>query len=136
MSSVTIVSFGDLHNHLYAGKPGYREEGAPVAEVVVDLRQRMRDPHHDPAMRELTGEHQAIVARVKNAPGAPQILGSLAMVAHAMTTGGVPVTIALGCAGGRHRSYVMAEWLASTLRFGGVEVSVVHRDVHLPVVQR
>lgn len=122
--SVTIVSFGYLH-----GNP-------PPAEVVVDLRQRMRDPHHDPAMRELTGAHLPIIAKVKNAPGAPQILGSLAMVAHAMTTGGVPVTIALGCAGGRHRSYVMAEWLAQTLRFGGSEVSVVHRDVHLPVVRR
>lgn len=124
MSPVTIVSFGYLH-----GDP-------PPADVTVDLRQRMRDPHHDPAMRELTGADLAIVARVKNAPGAAQILGSLAMVARAMTEGGGPVTVALGCAGGRHRSYVMAEWLASTLRFGGVEVQVVHRDVHLPVVQR
>lgn len=40
------------------------------------------------------------------------------------------VTFAIGCTGGRHRSVVVAELFAERLRATGVEVSVVHRDVH------
>ena len=39
------------------------------------------------------------------------------------------VTIGVGCTGGRHRSVVVAEALASTLRADGREVNVEHRDV-------
>lgn len=39
------------------------------------------------------------------------------------------ITIALGCTGGRHRSVVLAEELASRLRGAGWSVNVRHRDV-------
>ncbi len=38
--------------------------------------------------------------------------------------------IGVGCTGGRHRSVMIANSLSKSLNKGGVEISVVHRDVH------
>lgn len=120
-TGVTIVSFGYLH-----GPP-------PPADITVDLRKRMRDPHTDPAMRELTGADETIVNKVHNTPGASAIAYGLADLVEAMHVDSVPLTVAIGCAGGRHRSHVMAHWVAELIQMPAV---VVHRDVHLPVAPR
>ena len=39
------------------------------------------------------------------------------------------LSIAIGCTGGRHRSVVLAEELATRLRKDGYEPSVHHRDI-------
>jgi UPF0042 nucleotide-binding protein len=39
------------------------------------------------------------------------------------------VTIGIGCTGGRHRSVMIAEELARTLRRDGYTLRVTHRDV-------
>ena len=121
MTAVTIVSFGYLH-----GPP-------PEADVVVDLRHRLRDPHVDPAFRELTGEDAAVRGKVMNTMGADGIAWSIADLVESLAAAGGPVTIAIGCAGGRHRSYVMAEWVAELVE---CETTVRHRDAHLPVKHR
>jgi UPF0042 nucleotide-binding protein len=38
-------------------------------------------------------------------------------------------TIAVGCTGGKHRSVAMAEELVARLAAGGVDATVVHRDL-------
>ena len=47
-----------------------------------------------------------------------------------------PVTIAVGCTGGRHRSVVIADETARRLRRTGVPAAVTHRDISRPVITR
>jgi UPF0042 nucleotide-binding protein len=50
--------------------------------------------------------------------------------------GGDPVTVAVGCAGGRHRAPAVATLVAALLEVSGVQVTTVHRDIDEPVVHR
>jgi len=56
---------------------GYLHGPPPTAHLILDLRSHFRDPHVDPGLRELTA--------YRSGPSAG------------------PVTVAVGCAGGRHR---------------------------------
>lgn len=56
--TVTITSFG------------YGHSAAPKATIVIDVRHSYRDPHVDPAMRQLTGRDAAVIDRVVAQPGA------------------------------------------------------------------
>lgn len=47
-----------------------------------------------------------------------------------------PVVIADGCAGGRHRAPSFAAALGDRLKLAGHAVTVQHRDIHRPVVER
>jgi UPF0042 nucleotide-binding protein len=47
-----------------------------------------------------------------------------------------PVTVAIGCAGGRHRSVVLADVLAEHLALAGWHVQTNHLHVDKPVVVR
>lgn len=136
--TLTIRSFGYLHTD-----DGAAPEGATIT---LDLRRLLRDPHTDPAMRELTGAHPRVQAKVMATPGARETLAALdALTTAAMLAAGPsePVTVQIGCAGGRHRSYVIASMLASVIadrrRAGGAledEVALMHLHAHLPVVAR
>ncbi|WP_318656192.1 RapZ C-terminal domain-containing protein, partial [Streptomyces resistomycificus] len=46
------------------------------------------------------------------------------------------ITVAAGCAGGRHRAPTVARALATRLIAAGHAVIVQHRDIDKPVVQR
>ncbi len=122
-----VTSFGYLH-----GPP-------PPADVTVDLRDWLRDPHVDPAMRELTGLDKAIRDKVVRTPGTFELARQvvhLAVMMALLVADGRPVRVALGCAGGRHRSVVVAGLVAAGLLGAGWPVEVVHRDIGLPVVTR
>jgi UPF0042 nucleotide-binding protein len=45
-----------------------------------------------------------------------------------------PVTVAVGCVGGRHRSVALANELVYTLRIFGYRATVRHRDIERPVL--
>ena len=45
------------------------------------------------------------------------------------------LTIAFGCTGGRHRSVMMAESLATMLEAAGWPVTLVHRDLERPHIE-
>ena len=119
--TVTITSFGYLH-----GAP-------PEAHITVDLRHHFRDPHVDPALRELTARDGAVVAAVLTTPGISQLISAAVELVQAYQAGpsAGPVTVAVGCAGGRHRAAVVAMQLGQ--RTGG---TVIHRDLDKPVVHR
>ena len=124
---LVVTSFGYLH-----GDP-------PPADVTVDLRDWLRDPHVDPAMRELTGLDPAVRDKVELTPGAAELARKvvwLAATLAGLADEGRQVRVALGCAGGRHRSVAVAELVADRLRNVGWWTDVVHRDVGLPVVVR
>ncbi|MPY47119.1 RapZ C-terminal domain-containing protein [Streptomyces acidicola] len=126
MATVEIVSFGFGH------------AGAPAAHLVLDLREHFRDPHVDPRMRELTGFDRLVRRTVLHTSGVRRLLRASTRQVQAFVAGpsGGRIVVAPGCAGGRHRSVVVAEQLARRLRRRGHEVTVEHRDIRLPVIDR
>lgn len=126
MASVEIVSFGFLH------------ADAPEADVVLDLRRAFRDPHVDPRLRELTGRDKPVRQAVLHTTGVRRLIAATVRQVQAYTAGPSAdrIVIGSGCAGGRHRSVVVADQLARRLRRRGHTVTVTHRDIKQPVVQR
>ena len=114
-----ITSFGYLH-----GDP-------PPAHITIDSRDLFRDPHIDPAMRQLTGKDQRVIDNVMTQPRAHWTALHLADILRGLASQGVDVHLAIGCAGGRHRSVVLADVIASHLG-----MVAQHRDLDKPVVQR
>ncbi|MGP4027162.1 RapZ C-terminal domain-containing protein [Actinomadura sp. 3N407] len=127
MHEISITTFGYLHGP------------APAAHLTVDLREHFRDPHVDPAMRCLTARDIAVHEAVRTTPG---ILGLVDAAEHAVLAyldgpSAGPVTIAVGCAGGRHRAATVGDLLATGLsETHGLAVRLGHRDLDKPVVDR
>jgi RNase adaptor protein for sRNA GlmZ degradation len=127
---LVVTSFGYLHGP------------APAADVVVDLRRVLHNPANDPTMRELTGLYPAVAAHVLNTPGAVPIIDSLTTLTLAylaeLDKRARLVTVAVGCAGGRHRSVAVANALTQRLRTQRADlgVRIEHRDVLKPVICR
>jgi RNase adaptor protein for sRNA GlmZ degradation len=122
---VLIISFGYLH-----GPP-------PEAHITIDLRDLFRDPHVDPAMREMTGLDKAVIDNVLVQPGAVAFVGNLISMVTSLETWCSPFTVAFGCVGGRHRSVVFANQLRQyVMVYGRGHAVVEHRDIDKPVVYR
>ncbi|MFC8065474.1 ATPase [Streptomyces sp. NPDC057293] len=126
MAVVEIVSFGFLHGD------------APQADIALDLRRAFRDPHVDPRMRQLTGRDRIVRRAVLATGGIRGLLTATTRQVQAYASGPSVdrIVIGSGCAGGRHRSVVVADQLARRLRRRGHTVTVTHRDIRRPVVQR
>jgi hypothetical protein len=117
---------------------GYGHAAPPPARITIDVREHFRDPHVNPALRRATAEDPRVVAAVLDTPGVGLLIASLAGVIAAYAAGRspAPLTVAIGCAGGRHRSAVIAAELARHFAEAGVTVSLVHRDIARPVIER
>ncbi|MEU8688492.1 RNase adapter RapZ [Streptomyces sp. NPDC048665] len=126
MAVVKIVSFGYLH------------DAPPTAHLTIDLRHHFRDPHVSPELRYLTAEDAPVRAAVLATPGINDLIEATAAAVTAFASGpsAGAVTVADGCAGGRHRAPAFALALAERLTAAGHRVSVRHRDLAKPVVQR
>lgn len=129
MSQISIISFGFLH-----GEPPKN------AHVVWDLRRHFRDPHIDPALRHLTARDPQVVAAVLDAPGIGLLIESMATSARAYMSGpsahGNDLVYAVGCAGGRHRAATVAARLYDLLALDRYDVTLIHRDLEMAVVER
>lgn len=119
-----LISFGYLHLS--------PDEDPVDADRVEDLRVRLRDPAAAREILDLDGRHPRVREVVLNTPGARALLDNLVDYALLPTAG--PRSIAIGCAGGRHRSVALVETLASVLRSLDRPVEVEHWHVHLPRV--
>lgn len=121
---IRIVSFGYLHGD------------APQTDIPpFDLRRSLFDPAHVPSgdMLDMTGLDVTVRRFVFGTTGALDILAD----AKAQTLAKAadrPVSVAFGCAGGRHRSVVLAQALHDQLQAAGHTVLVQHLHVHLPRV--
>jgi RNase adapter protein RapZ len=117
---------------------GYRHAPPPVDYLVYDVRQLVTDPALLPGIRDLTGFDDAVRQVVLSTPTLRRFLiGVLDDVYAVVERQGEldrVVTVAFGCAGGRHRSVVCALSLATALVALGLDVEVVHRDVQQPVL--
>jgi UPF0042 nucleotide-binding protein len=82
------------------------------------------------------GRDAAVRQVVLSTPGAATLLDIVSQTVDVARATRKPMTIAFGCAGGRHRSVALAEVLAGLLDAQGVTVDLEHRHVHLPRVVR
>ena len=118
---VNIVSFGFKY-------------GLPLdADMVADCR-FLPNPHWIDALAPLTGQDSAVREYVLRQPGAADFLAAYVQaVGIALDGYGEAgkhfVLLAVGCTGGKHRSVVMAEEIASRLRKSWPGLQVVHRDL-------
>lgn len=104
------------------------------ADFVFDVR-FLPNPHYDPDLRPLDGNHPAVIAALEQAPELTPFLERLYplvdfVVPRARAEGKSQLTFAVGCTGGRHRSVFVAHRLAQHLAAAGVaEAKVVERDL-------
>lgn len=126
MTTVEIVSFGHGHSP------------APKAHVVLDLSKHFRDPHVSPGLRYLTAEDRVVRRTVLRTAGVRRLLRATVRQVRAFEAGpsGGSIVVAVGCVGGRHRSAVVAHYLARRLTRRGLEVVLRHRDIGRPVLER
>jgi len=118
---VTVLSFGFKY-------------GLPVdADMVADCR-FLPNPHWIPELAPQTGQDRSVKDYVLGQPGAEDFLRSYLDVVQ-ITLNGYErsgkhfMTLAVGCTGGKHRSVVIAEELASRLAGPWPGVQVAHRDL-------
>lgn len=136
---VRVISFGYGHTGAL-DDDGSTVLEPPTAEITLDLRRCLYNPHRDPAMRYLTGLDDVVHAHVQNTPGAQLLAHNTAMAAHTLMDQARPatLTVATGCAGGRHRAVSTARTVHALLselaRTGGYRTELVHRDVHRDVL--
>lgn len=127
---IVVHSFGFLHE----------VPPCSVGSLLVDLRTDLRNPHHDPAMRQLTGLDDPVRTHVLDTPGCAAIIGRTvhqAIALHAEQDRHKYLTrILIGCQGGRHRSVVVATEVHDILRAHGYRTELVHEHITRPVVQR
>ncbi|MFJ8625844.1 hypothetical protein ACIRD3_23770 [Kitasatospora sp. NPDC093550] len=127
VTEIRVISFGYLH-------------GAPPehATVTLDLRRHFRDPHVNKDLRHMTARDVPVRRAVLGTPGIQELIAATAAMADAYDAGPQdgPLTIAVGCAGGRHRAATVAGVLAKRLGKTGIPVVLEHRDLDEPVVER
>lgn len=126
-----VESFGFLH-----GVPQM-----PATVLVADLREQLRDPHVDPALRERNGLDSEVRHKVLTTPGAVTVLEEITGRAITLFHGWDDprfrmVHVLIGCQGGRHRSVVLAEEVAAQLTEHGIRAAVTHHHIDRPVVKR
>lgn len=123
MHAINILSFGYLH-----GDP-------PKADITIDLRELLSDPAHRPQgdMLDMTGLDEEVASFVFATPGAHKLINNLfRLVRDASEI--KPIKLAIGCAGGRHRSVALVEEMQLLLYSAGQDVEHEHLHVHLPRV--
>ncbi|MEU9074339.1 RNase adapter RapZ [Kitasatospora sp. NPDC048538] len=127
VTEIRVISFGYLHG-----------PAPESAHLTLDLRRHFRDPHVDPALRHMTADDLPVRAAVLATPGIQEVIAATAALADAYDFGpaDAPLTVAVGCAGGRHRAATVARILARRLGKTGVPVELTHRDLARPVVER
>ncbi|WP_203070511.1 RNase adapter RapZ [Falsiroseomonas ponticola] len=115
------------------------------ADLVLDMR-FLRNPHYDPLLRPMTGREAPIAAFVEADPAFrpfwDRMTGLLdLLLPRYVAEGKKYLTIAFGCTGGRHRSVLVAERMASHLTSLGWRVDLIHRELapsaatHAPAAQ-
>lgn len=118
---VQVLSFG----HKF-GNPG-------DLELLFDVR-HLPNPHFVPDLRRYSGHDSRIVKYLRSQPEVEETLRRFNDLLHYLLPlykreGKSYVTVGIGCTGGRHRSVMIANALGRSLRRGGFDTHVVHRDV-------
>lgn len=143
----THLSVKDLRDTLHSlygsGTPGmlvqvtsfgYKFGLPPAADLVLDVR-FMENPFYNPQLRDKDGRDPEVREFVLGHPATKEFLEHLVpflrfALPRYEEEKKARLSIALGCTGGRHRSVVIADELATRLRpIWPGEITVDHRDV-------
>ncbi len=118
---VSVMSFGFSY-------------GIPVdVDMVIDCR-FLPNPHWVPELRNHTGRDEAVRNWVLSQSLTKEFLAKLEDLLALSLPGYVRegksyLSIAVGCTGGKHRSVVVAEEVASAIAARGFQPKVIHRDI-------
>jgi len=118
---VQILSFG----HKY-GNPG-------ALELLFDVR-HLPNPHFVKELKRLSGHDSRVVRFLRSQPEVKETLERFTdlltyLLPLYKREGKSYVTVGIGCTGGRHRSVMVANALARSLRRAGFDARATHRDV-------
>lgn len=122
--TVTLLSFGFLY-----GQP-------ERADTVLDAR-GMANPFYEPALRDMTGLDTPVQDFIwQDGPSRAYLDAIVELLRRRMalyerwdSPNRKPLTIAVGCTGGRHRSVATVLKLAEALRGWGYTVVLRHREL-------
>jgi UPF0042 nucleotide-binding protein len=112
---------------------GYRFGLPPEADLVFDVR-FLPNPNYVRELKKKTGRDPAVHRFMERAPATAEFVRRvtdllLYLLPQYIREGKSYMTIAVGCTGGRHRSVMVTERLASALADEGYETKVTHRDI-------
>jgi UPF0042 nucleotide-binding protein len=118
---VQVMSFG----HKY-GNPG-------ELELLLDVR-HLPNPHFVPDLKRLSGHDSRVVKFLRSQDEVKETLRRFTdLLSYLLPLykreGKSYVTVGIGCTGGRHRSVMIANALARSLRRAGFDAHASHRDV-------
>jgi UPF0042 nucleotide-binding protein len=111
----------------------YRRGVPREADLVFDVR-FLKNPHYVPELKPLTGLDTEVAAFIETDPDYRPFVDRLEgligpLLPRFDAEGKSYLTIAIGCTGGRHRSVMIANELARSLRRAGFDAHASHRDV-------
>lgn len=143
-SDLTIWDFKQRMADLFAasGSPAaamtvmsfsYRRGVPREADMVIDVR-FLKNPHYDPALKDLTGLDDAVGAAIREDADFDGFREDLVTLLRRVlpryeAEGKSYFTLAFGCTGGRHRSVFLAEQISQWLRDNGRHAYTYHRDL-------
>ena len=118
---VQVMSFG----HKY-GNPG-------DLELLFDVR-HLPNPHFVPELKRLSGHDSRVVKFLRSHDEVKETLQRFTdLLSYLLPLykreGKSYVAVGIGCTGGRHRSVMIANALARSLRRAGFDAHASHRDV-------
>ena len=108
--------------------------GAPrEMELLFDVR-HLPNPFFVSTLKNLPGDDPRVIKYLKTQPEVEETLARFMdllnyLLPQYKREGKSYLTVGIGCTGGRHRSVMIANELASRLRHAGFEAQAVHRDV-------
>lgn len=111
---------------------GFKYGMPPDVDYIFDVRY-LRNPHHDPELRPLTGDDPRVAAYIDQDPRTAELARRLGefcdfvLPAH-WDEGRRYVSLGIGCTGGKHRSVVLANRLGEHCETAGYRVVLQHRD--------
>ncbi len=103
---------------------GYKAGPPPEATHVFDCR-KLKNPHFEPALRDLDGRAPQVQTFVEHSRG----YSDIHVKARFYVTEDPDAIVAFGCYGGRHRSVAVLELLAMTL--GNYPHTIEHRELQV-----
>lgn len=118
---------------LFVTSFSYRHGVPREADLVFDAR-FLTNPHWDLKLRPLTGQDAPVAEAIRRDPDYPAFIKNLVdlilpLLPRYLQEGKSYLTIAIGCTGGRHRSVLVAEDLATALASHDYIVGIGHRDL-------
>jgi UPF0042 nucleotide-binding protein len=112
---------------------GYKYGAPPEADLIFDVR-CLPNPHFVDGLRHLTGRDRKVVTFMRRHSVTREFIEHVSSflgfaLPHYVHEGKSYLTVAIGCTGGQHRSVMVVEALARSLRAAsGVTIRVRHRD--------